>query len=60
LTDRLPCSYIPIKLDYSDLYDVAAFFIGLPDGSGAHDELASSIAENGQAFARDHWREADM
>lgn len=54
------CSYIPVKLDYSDLHDIAVFFVGLPDGTGSHDELAKSIAENGKMFASEHWREADM
>lgn len=56
--------YIPIKVDYSDLYDVMAFFVGKPsdDGTivGAHDALAQKIAENGKTFAKEHWRRADM
>jgi hypothetical protein len=53
-------SYIPIKTDYSDLTDVAAFFIGAPDGTGSHDLLAKKIAAQGKAWAEKHWREADM
>jgi hypothetical protein len=56
----LPHSYIPIKSDYSDLTDAAAFFIGAPDGTGAHDALAKKIALNGKKWAAEHWREADM
>lgn len=53
-------SYVPIKSDYSDLTDAAAFFIGAPDGTGAHDALAEKIALNGKKWAAEHWREADM
>ncbi|KAK4705426.1 hypothetical protein P7C70_g776, partial [Phenoliferia sp. Uapishka_3] len=52
--------YVPIKSDYADLTDVAAFFIGAPDGSGSHDDLAERIAANGRKWAKEHWREADM
>ncbi|GAA5858013.1 hypothetical protein JCM1840_001002 [Sporobolomyces johnsonii] len=52
--------YIPVKSDYSDLLDVAAFFIGAPDGTGAHDQLAKRLAANGKTWADKHWREADM
>ena len=40
LTPLLSPSYVPIKVDYSDMYDVLAFFIGTPDGQGGHDSLA--------------------
>lgn len=53
-------SYVPIKSDYADLTDAAAFFIGAPDGTGSHDDLAKKIAENGKKYAKEHWREADM
>ncbi|GAA5925337.1 uncharacterized protein JCM15063_004996 [Sporobolomyces koalae] len=52
--------YIPIKSDYSDLVDVAAFFIGAPDGTNAHDKLAKRLAINGQKWSNEHWREVDM
>ncbi|KAI5477189.1 glycosyltransferase family 90 protein [Pseudohyphozyma bogoriensis] len=52
--------YVPVKSDYSDLHDTAAFFIGAPDGSGSHDDLAKKIGENAKKWAADHWREADM
>lgn len=58
--DKLAHSYVPIKQDYSDLHDVAAYFIGAPDGSCSHDEVAEQIASNGKAWARDHWREVDL
>lgn len=53
-------SYVPIKSDYSDLHDVAAYFIGAPDGTGAHDGDAEKIARQGKQWARDHWREVDL
>ncbi|GAA6014928.1 hypothetical protein JCM11491_002359 [Sporobolomyces phaffii] len=52
--------YVPIKSDYSDLVDVAAFFIGAPDGTGAHDLLAKKMALRGQKWSHEHWREVDM
>ncbi|SGZ26582.1 BQ5605_C024g09945 [Microbotryum silenes-dioicae] len=36
--------YVPIKVDYSDLYDALTFFRGL----------------QGKEWARDHWRKQDM
>ncbi|BGP48317.1 hypothetical protein JCM10450v2_004189 [Rhodotorula kratochvilovae] len=52
--------YIPIQSDYSDLTDVAAFFIGAPDGTGAHDSTAKRIAAQGKNWSEEHYREADM
>lgn len=53
-------SYIPIQPDYSDLVDVAAFFIGAPDGTGSHDAIAKRIAAQGKKWSDEHWREVDM
>lgn len=53
-------SYIPIQSDYSDLADVAAFFIGAPDGTGSHDALAKRIAQQGKQWSEQHYREVDM
>ncbi|KDE09310.1 hypothetical protein MVLG_00627 [Microbotryum lychnidis-dioicae p1A1 Lamole] len=53
-------SYIPIKVDYTDLFDVMAFFAGDLRGENAHDDLAQIIARQGQEFAQTHWRFADM
>lgn len=53
-------SYIPIQSDYSDLVDVAAYFIGAPDGSGSHDKVAKRIAQQGKKWSDEHWREVDM
>ncbi|GAA5896049.1 hypothetical protein JCM8208_007515 [Rhodotorula glutinis] len=52
--------YVPVKVDYSDLYDIMTFFRGTPDGKGAHDELAKKIGTAGKHWARDHWRKQDM
>lgn len=53
--------YVPIKVDYTDLYDVLAFFIGNPEtGEGAHEAMAKRIAEQGKKFAKEHWRRVDM
>lgn len=53
-------SYVPVKVDYSDLYDIMTFFRGTPDGKGAHDELGKKIGLAGKHWARDHWRKQDM
>lgn len=52
--------YVPIKVDYSDLYDVMTFFVGTPDGKGSHDEIAAKLARQGKAWAAEHWRPEDM
>ena len=53
--------YVPIKVDYSDLYDVMAFFTGNPeDGRGSHTEMAERIGTAGREFSKKHWRRADM
>ncbi|GAA5984871.1 hypothetical protein JCM11641_005447 [Rhodosporidiobolus odoratus] len=52
--------YVPIKIDYSDVYDVMAFFVGTPDGQGSHDSLAEKIGEAGRQWARQYWRKVDM
>lgn len=43
-------AYVPVKMDYSDLYSVLAFFRGSPSGRGSHDEVARRIAKNGQCW----------
>ncbi|GAA5989676.1 hypothetical protein JCM5350_001660 [Sporobolomyces pararoseus] len=53
--------YVPLKIDYSDLFPILAFFQGSPyDGSGAHEDLAEKIATAGSEWARDFWRWEDM
>ncbi|WRT67118.1 uncharacterized protein IL334_004084 [Kwoniella shivajii] len=53
--------YVPIKLDYSDIHDIMAFFVGSPDGTvKGHDELAREIAKNAIEFVDTKWRLQDM
>ncbi|KZV84062.1 hypothetical protein EXIGLDRAFT_727684 [Exidia glandulosa HHB12029] len=52
--------FVPFKMDYSDLYDVMAFFRGTPDGKGAHDDLAEKIATAGREWAERYWRQDDV
>jgi len=48
--------YVPVKLDYGDIYDVLAFFRGLPDGTPGHEELAEKIASAGRRWVEQFWR----
>lgn len=65
---ELPCSlsecpahsYIPLKVDYTDLFDIMAFFAGDLDGRNGHDDLAKQIADNGKDYATRFWRYEDM
>ncbi|GAA6028212.1 hypothetical protein JCM8097_006919 [Rhodosporidiobolus ruineniae] len=52
--------YIPLKIDYTDLFDIMAFFAGDLDGRNNHDALAKQIADNGKDYATRFWRYADM
>lgn len=49
-------SYIPLKVDYSELHDLMAYFAGDLDGSGAHPQAAEAIAERGRQFVDEHVR----
>ncbi|WWC72342.1 uncharacterized protein I206_106304 [Kwoniella pini CBS 10737] len=51
--------YVPIQMDYSDLYDVMAFFQGLPSMPG-ESALARDIANAGKNWSLTHWRKEDM
>jgi len=51
--------YIPVKVDYSDLHQVASYFIGGPGGQGSHDDDARRIGLQGQDWAKKHWRLED-
>jgi hypothetical protein len=51
---------VPLKIDYTDLYDLMAFFSGDLDGNGGHDDLAKQIAYNGRDWTEKHWRREDM
>ncbi|KAK4702217.1 hypothetical protein P7C70_g4014, partial [Phenoliferia sp. Uapishka_3] len=52
--------YIPLKIDYTDLFDVMSFFSGDLDGSNAHDDLAKAIADQGKEYTAKFWRYQDM
>ncbi|KZS99159.1 hypothetical protein SISNIDRAFT_448018 [Sistotremastrum niveocremeum HHB9708] len=54
--------YIPIKNDFSDLYDVMTFFQGSPDGDGSdgNDDLARIVGEEGRIWSKEFYRRVDM
>lgn len=54
------CSYVPIKIDYSDIYDTMAYFVGTPEGQGGHDSIAEKMGEQGRQWTKKYWRRADM
>ncbi|KAI5478587.1 glycosyltransferase family 90 protein [Pseudohyphozyma bogoriensis] len=53
--------YVPVSQDYSDLYNILAFFDGGlgQDREGNHDELAAEIARASKEWAEKHWRMID-
>lgn len=53
-------SYIPLRVDYTDLFDIMAFFTGDLEGRNAHPDLGKQIADNGKEYADRYWRYADM
>ncbi|TRM69723.1 glycosyltransferase family 90 protein [Schizophyllum amplum] len=52
--------YVPVQMDYSDLYDALVFFRGDENGEGAHDDLARKIAVQGRKWSKDYWRREDL
>ncbi|KAF8487604.1 hypothetical protein JB92DRAFT_3021783 [Gautieria morchelliformis] len=53
--------YIPIQSDYSDVYNIMAFFLGDPEtGIGGHEEFAEKISRHAGEYARKYWRWEDM
>ncbi|KAG8991395.1 Glycosyltransferase Family 90 domain containing protein [Tulasnella sp. 427] len=52
--------YIPIKNDFTDLYDVLTFFHGDVSGNNSHDDLAEMIARQGKEWSLAFWRKEDM
>jgi hypothetical protein len=52
--------YVPVKLDYTDLYDSMAFFHGDEEGQGGEDELAKQIAHAGRDWSERYYRQEDM
>jgi hypothetical protein len=60
---RQPDSYAiqPIQSDYSDVFNVMAFFLGDPEtGVGGHDDIAEKIGRHASEYARKYWRWEDM
>lgn len=53
-------SYIPLRVDYTDLFDIMSFFTGDLEGRNAHPELGKQIADQGKEYAEKYWRYADM
>jgi hypothetical protein len=53
---------VPVRVDYSDLYNLLAFFDGGVDEArtGNHDDLAEEIATAGADWASKNWRSEDM
>ncbi|KAG6907688.1 hypothetical protein DXG01_007791 [Tephrocybe rancida] len=52
--------YVPIQVDYSDIYDILLFFRGDMYGEDGHDQLAKRIAYAGKEWSKTFWREEDM
>ncbi|WVQ85782.1 hypothetical protein IAT38_007949 [Cryptococcus sp. DSM 104549] len=61
-TDRIQpwVHYVPIRMDYSDLYDALAFFQGDISHTGGEPLLARTIAAEGKRWSDTHWRKEDM
>ncbi|KAG8865280.1 Glycosyltransferase Family 90 domain containing protein [Tulasnella sp. 330] len=61
-TDRVQpwVHFVPVKVDYTDLYDILYFFHGTHDGTAAHDGLAEKIATAGKEWSLKYWRKEDM
>lgn len=63
----LPCpahhkfSFLPLQIDYSDIFSIMAFFRGHPSNlRGSHERVARRIASNGQCWVERTWRKEDM
>ncbi|KAG6908851.1 hypothetical protein DXG01_003017 [Tephrocybe rancida] len=52
--------YVPVQVDYSDVYDALVFFRGGLYGEGGHEDLARTIASEGRAWSRSFWRKEDI
>ncbi|KAK0449629.1 glycosyl transferase family 90-domain-containing protein [Desarmillaria tabescens] len=61
-TDRLMpwVHYVPIQVDYSDLWDALVFFHGDLKGDNDREDLARKIASAGRNWSRTFWRKEDM
>ncbi|KAI5481828.1 capsular associated protein, glycosyltransferase family 90 protein [Pseudohyphozyma bogoriensis] len=52
--------FIPMQVDYSDMWDIMAFFRGGVDGEGAHDDWGKEIAEAGKEWVMECYRWEDL
>ncbi|KAI5480765.1 capsular associated protein, glycosyltransferase family 90 protein [Pseudohyphozyma bogoriensis] len=52
--------FIPMQVDYSDMWDIMAFFRGGLNGEGAHDELGKQIADAGKEWVAQCYRWPDL
>ncbi|KAK4049073.1 Protein O-glucosyltransferase 2 [Microbotryomycetes sp. JL201] len=52
--------YVPVSVNYSELWDIMAFFKGDVTGQVGHDRLAKEIALEGKRWAEQYWRWEDM
>ncbi|GAA5880251.1 hypothetical protein JCM16303_003866 [Sporobolomyces ruberrimus] len=52
--------FIPMQVDYSDMWDIMAFFRGGINGEGAHDQLGKEIAMAGKEWVKECYRWADL
>ncbi|BGP16345.1 hypothetical protein JCM10213v2_004347 [Rhodosporidiobolus nylandii] len=48
--------FIPMQVDYADMWDIMAFFRGGVNGEGAHDELGKEIALAGKEWVKQCYR----
>lgn len=53
-------SYVPIAVDYRDLWSVMGFFKGDDEGRGSHEHLAEKMATQGKEWSGEYWRFVDM
>ncbi|GAA5996632.1 uncharacterized protein JCM10292_003101 [Rhodotorula paludigena] len=52
--------FIPMQVDYADMWDIMAFFRGGINGEGAHDDLGKEIAQAGKEWVKKCYRWADL
>ncbi|GAA5975973.1 hypothetical protein JCM11641_002854 [Rhodosporidiobolus odoratus] len=52
--------FIPMQVDYADMWDIMAFFRGGVNGEGAHDDLGKVIATAGKEWVKQCYRWADL
>ena len=53
--------YVPLKYDYTELYDLMAFFNGdLHGETKGHDHMASAIGNAARKWSVAYWRNEDM